>query len=360
MPEQSGQRDQQASPRRRRQAREKGQVAKSQDLASAAILIIALGTLLFFGAAVVDHLGDLAARYFGSGAWLTADKSLAVHEFRSIMAGLAIVLLPMLGIFMLAAILANLFQTGFLFVPGRVAPDLNRIDPVKGLARLFSLSSLARLGFGVLKIIVIACTAAWCLYQRQDEIMGLVQLELPQIAVLMADLILWTSLKIGGALLVIAMLDYAFQRWKHEQDLKMTTQEVREELKNMQGNSTVSARRRTVQRQLVLDRLAAMVPKADVLITNPTELAVAVRYDPKTSDSPVVVAKGDGIIAQQSRQLALEHGIPIVERKPLARALYKEVEINQPIPSDHYPEVAEVLAYVYQLNNRPLPSLNAA
>jgi flagellar biosynthetic protein FlhB len=150
-------------------------------------------------------------------------------------------------------------------------------------------------------------------------------------------------------------LDYAFQWWKQEQDLRMTPQEVREEMKDLQGDPQVIARRRSVQRQLALSRLSTMVPKGDVTITNPTELAVTIQYDPATMKAPIVVAKGAGLVAQRIRRLSLEHGIPIIEKKPLAQALYRDVEVNRPIPSQLYAAVAEVLAYVYQLKGKPLP-----
>ena len=153
---------------------------------------------------------------------------------------------------------------------------------------------------------------------------------------MMLQILLWTALKIAGALVLLALLDYGFQWWKHEQDLKMTPQEIREELKNLEGNPQVVARRRQVQRQLALNRISAAVPKADVVITNPTELAVAVQYEAETMAAPIVVAKGAGVVAQRIRNLALEHGIPIVEKKPLAQALYREVDVNHPIPQDKY------------------------
>jgi flagellar biosynthetic protein FlhB len=172
--------------------------------------------------------------------------------------------------------------------------------------------------------------------------------------------LLWTAIKIAVVLLVLALLDYAFQRWKQEQDLKMTSQEVREEMKNLQGDPQTAARRRSVQRQLVLNRLGAAVPKADVVVTNPTELAIAIQYESETMAAPIVVAKGAGIIAQRIRRLALENGIPIVERKPLAQALYKQVEIGQAVPQDAYTAVAEVLAYVYQLKGKKAPRASRA
>jgi flagellar biosynthetic protein FlhB len=193
------------------------------------------------------------------------------------------------------------------------------------------------------------------LYHRRDEILGLAALDLPQIAAFVADITLWTSLKIALALVALAILDYGYQRWKYEQDLRMTPQEVREEMKNLQGDPQVMARRRQVQRQLALHRISAAVPKADVVVTNPTELAVAIQYDSATMNAPIVLAKGAGVVAARIRRLALEHNIPVLERKPLAQALYKEVDINRPIPDKMYAAMAELLAYVYQLKNKPLP-----
>ncbi len=153
----------------------------------------------------------------------------------------------------------------------------------------------------------------------------------------------------------MALADFAFQKWKHEQDLKMTHQEIKEEMKNLQGDPQVAARRRQVQRQLAMNRMGQEVPKADVVVTNPTELAVALRYDPDQMAAPIVVAKGAGVIAQRIRRLALENNVPIVERKPLAQLLYKEVSINHPVPDGSYAAVAEVLAYVYQLKGKRAP-----
>ena len=212
-----------------------------------------------------------------------------------------------------------------------------------------------RLGFGLFKILVIAIVAFVSLYSHRERILGLAALDVSQIGVYLFEMMLWTSLKIAIALVILAILDYAFQRWKHEQDMKMTTQEVREEMKNLEGNPEVRARRRHVQRQLALNRLSDAVPKADVVVTNPTELAIAIQYDPATMAAPIVVAKGAGELAKRIRRLALEHGIPIVEKKPLAQALYREVEIDQPVPHDKYAAVAEILAYVYQLKGKKIP-----
>jgi len=162
------------------------------------------------------------------------------------------------------------------------------------------------------------------------------------------------------ALLILAMLDYAYQRWTYEQDLRMTSHEVREEMKTLQGDPQILARRRAVQRQLALNRLENSMPKADVVVTNPTELAVALQYDPEEMAAPLVVAKGAGVVAQRIRRLALENDIPIVERKELAQFLYKQLDVNQPVPAEQYAAVAEVLRYVYELKGKTLPGMQQA
>ncbi len=357
MPEQSGDKTQEPTPHRRQQAREQGQVARSQDLGSALLLLAGLLTLLMMGPSMVEFFGGFAAKQLGHDAWLSADLDFAVGQWTSTVAMLAKYLLPILGLVMLAGIGSNLMQVGFLFLPEKVAFDLSRIDPLTGLGRIFSLSNGVHLLFGIFKIAVIAGVAYLSVWNERERILGMSGLSAAQIGVLTLQILLWTALKIAGALVVLALLDYGFQWWKHEQDLKMTPQEIREELKNLEGNPQIVARRRHVQRQLALNRISTAVPKADVVITNPTELAVAIQYEAETMAAPIVVAKGAGVIAVRIRNLALEHGIPIVEKKPLAQALYREVDIDHPIPQDKYAAVAEVLAYVYQLKGKAIPSV---
>lgn len=356
MPEQDGDKSQEPTPHRRQQARREGQVAKSQDLGSAVTLIVGLLCLTALGMGVIDCLGRMCHRQLGGRAWLSADVDFIVAVWRQVLYDVAAVLLPIFGLLLLGAVAINLAQVGFMFLPQKLAPDITRLDPIRGLKRLFSLTNLVKLVFGVFKILIIASVALVSLYQERETILGLTGLPVVQIAAYMLHVLFWTAVKIGVALLILALLDYAFQRWKYEQDIKMTPQEVREEMKNLEGNPQVIARRRQVQRQLALNRLSDAVPKADVVITNPTELAVAVQYEPEAMIAPIVVAKGAGVIAGRIRELALQHEVPIVENKPLAQALYREVEIDQPVPEDKYAAVAEVLAYVYQLKGKQIPN----
>ena len=360
MPEQLGDKSHEATPHRRQQAREQGQVAKSQDLSSSLLLLGALLGMLFLGGAVVDLLGGMSQEHLGGQAWLTADKDFVVNKLHNIIWSLARVMLPVFGVMFVVAVLSNLLQFGFLFLPQKLALDPSRISPLKGFGRIFSLGNFVRLGFGVFKIAVIMAVAFWSLWDQRDQIMVLGALTVSQIATFVVSITIWTCIKIGVALLVLAIMDFVFQRWKHERDMRMTAQEMREEMKTLQGDPQVIARRRAVQRQLILNRLSSAVPEADVVVTNPTELAVALKYDPDTMPAPVVVAKGAGVIAQRIRRLALENGIPIVERKPLAQFLYANIDVNQSVPTEQYAAVAEVLRYVYELKGETPASLRPA
>jgi len=356
MPDERGDKTLEATPHRRQKAREEGHVAKSQDLGSAAVLLAGMVILLLSGGAVIDFLGNYTLEQLGGPPRLVADAEAFVADWNALVWGLGRHLLPILALTMLAAIVVNVAQVGFLFRPARLAPDLSRLSPVRGFGRLFSTASAARLAFGLLKVVVVAAVAFVSFYNERETILGLAALSAPQIAVYLLEILTWTTIRVALALFVLALLDYTFQRWKHEKDLMMTPQEVREEMKNLEGDPQVVARRRAVQRQLALNRLSDAVPKADVVIAAAADAAVAIRYDPDSTGAPLVVAKGSGLVAERIRQLAHEHGVVIVDKGALARALFGEVEINRPIPPDHYTAVAEVLAQVYLLQGKALPT----
>ncbi len=353
--EQSGEKTQEATPHRRQQAREEGRVAQSQDLAAAIILLVGLSTILMMGSRLADFMANLTQQQLGTNMSLAFDANSFCHQIRDILASLATAVLPLFGVVWLAAVAAHMVQIGFVVAPNQAAPDLMRLDPLQGFRRLFSLSSVVRLGMGIVKILIVTAVAAWVLYGRQQEILSAAGLDVPQIAKLLVGIVMWTAIKIAVALVILALLDFVYQRLKFEQDLRMTREEVREEMRNLQGDPQIISRRRAVQRQLVLNRLRQTVPKADVVITNPTELAVAIQYDAETMNAPILVAKGAGLLAARIRKLALESEVPIVERKPLAQAIYRDVELNRPIPEAMFAAVAEVLAYVYQLKGKPMP-----
>lgn len=360
MPDQFGDKVFEPTPYRRQKAREEGQVARSQDLASAALLVGAVLVLKYFGQGLFHFFGLLAEQQLGGEAWLQVDAQVAAGHWNSTLFHLARALVPIFLLLLLLAVIVHMGQIGILFLPKKLLPDVSRIDPLKGAKRLASLGNVVRLGFGVFKIGIVVAVALWSIYDHRATILALGVLEVNEGSAAIFNILVSTCLKIGIALLILAILDYGFQRWKHTRDLRMTQQEMREELKHLQGDQQTLARRRTIQRQMVMNQLRTAVPNADVVVTNPTELAVAIKYDPLSMDAPIVVAKGAGTLAARIRRLALEHSIPVVERKPLAQALYKNVDINQPIPAEQYAAVAELLRYVYELQGRTLPGQNAA
>ncbi len=355
-----GDKTHEATPYRRQQAREEGQVVRSQDLASAGLLITGLLILWYFSSGLAHSLGVLTADHLGGEAWLNMDSREVVHQSLRVATRLAVSVLPILGCLLLGAVITHMGQFGFLYLPQKLALDWQRINPLQNYSRIFSMSNAVHLGFGLLKVLLIVAVAGWCLWGERGRLINLSGLSSPEIGAYLLQVLLWTSLRIGGSLAVLALFDYGYQFWKHEQDLKMTTQELKEEVKTQQGDPQIAARRKQLQRQMVLRRLSSTVPKADVIVTNPTELAIALRYDAEKMPAPIVIAKGAGVLAQRIRRLGLESSVPIVERKELARALYANVEIGQQVPAEQYAAVAEVIRYVYQLKKKPLPGMKAA
>jgi len=349
MAEQNGDKSHEPTERRRSKAREEGQVARSQDLASSVVLLVAILLLMNIGGEIVTVLHDYSVRMLGEEAWIVGDNNtIYAHLYHAtflILRPVAMFMLILVG----AAVLVNFMQVGWLFLPDKLTFDFKRIDPIKGFGRMFSLQSLMRLIFGLLKIAICAAVAWYALRNELNNILKLVDVSERESMAFMLQLLLSVALKIAVCLVILAIIDYIYQKWKHEQDLRMTTQELRDELKEMMGDPQLVSKRRQIQREMAQQRMSQAVPQADVVVTNPTHLAVALKYDPATMPAPIVVAKGAGVIAKRIRQLALEHGVPILERKPLAQALFKRVEINQQIPAEHFAAVAEILAYVYQL-----------
>ena len=359
MAESSGEKKHLATDKRRRQAREQGQVVRSQDLTSAALLLAALAVLWWFGGSASEQLAGAMIEALSTPRLETLGTDEATNVLLILAGRLGIAVIPILATMMVAGILINVTQTGLIFSPSKLVPKFSHISPLSGVKRIVSLAGIMRLAFGMFKVLVIVAVAYASLNRDRDTLASLASLTVPEIAKTLFESLLGTCLWIGGALFVLALFEFAFQRWKHERDLMMTDQEIRDELKETEGDPQVAARRRQVQRQLAMNRVASDVPKADVVVSNPTELAIAIRYDPQTMPAPVILAKGAGLVAQRIRRLALEHGIPVVERKPLAQILYKTVDVGQIVPPDHYQAVAEVLRYVYQLQGKEIPRVTA-
>ena len=269
MPEQFGEKQYDATPHRRQKAREKGQVAKSQDLTSAILLLAALLTLMWLGQGIGDWFGWFARQQLGNQPALSINQHTINLTIYDLLIQLAKLMLPLMGIMLLAAIGSNLGQIGFLFLPDKLSFDGSRINPLAGVKRLFAMSNFVRLGFGIFKIAVIGTVGVVSVWADIENVMRITSATPIAIGAFLVEIVLWTCLKIGIALLILALMDYAYQVWKYEEDLKMTHQEMKDEVKQLQGDPQMVARRRAVQRQLVLNRIKSGVPKADVVVTNP-------------------------------------------------------------------------------------------
>jgi flagellar biosynthetic protein FlhB len=258
----------------------------------------------------------------------------------------------MVGVLVIALFI-NIIQVGFNLSAKRLQPKPGALNPFKGVQKLFgSGQALMHLAMSFLKVVLVGLVAYSAVHGRLAEIVAIQQLTFLQAFGLSAGLVFSITVRIGLLLLVLAILDYAYQRYRLEKELRMTKQEVKDELRRMEGDPHIKARRRQIARQMMEQRMKKAVPTADVVVTNPSEYAVALKYDAATMHAPRVVAKGQDLMARRIRQIAIEHGIPILERKPLARALYKLVEVGQEIPEHFYAAVAEILAYVYELTGK--------
>lgn len=357
MADSAGDKKHEATEYRRRKAREEGNVARSQDLGSAALLLVGVILLDTTGPGIFQALSEILREQLREPYDWATDPRTWMNRMLLIASKSSLALLPLFGGVLLTSILVHYAQVGSLWLPDKLIPDWNRINPLSGLQRIFSILNASRLGFGLIKIGLVVGLLAMGVWSRWDEILALGGASLETVSQFVWQTMISLCRTVAVALLILSVVDYAIQRWKYEQDLRMTDEEMREEYKMTQGDPHTKSRRRRVQRELANQRLNSDVPKADVVVTNPTELAIALKYDPLTMKAPIVLAKGANLVAARIRKIALQHGIPIVERKPLAQALFKQVDIGKPIPVTEYAAVAEVLKYVYQVQGRKLPDL---
>jgi flagellar biosynthetic protein FlhB len=351
MAEDLGEKTEDPTAKKLREAREEGNIARSTDAASALMLLVV--TLGIFAGIVpfFDAFLRLLRSAFDPSLQLDAVRLETLDEAvrPAVRTGL-VVAVPVLLISMVAVYIANVWQVGFNVLSKPLMPKAQRISPLSGVKRIFGGHGLMKTVFDILKLVVVAVVAYVTVGDFARRIVGLPALE-PALAAAAAGWMLFElALKIAAALIVLALLDYWWQRFKHQRDLRMTKQQVKDEYKQTEGDPEIKQRRFQIQRQIAMQRISGSVPKADVIVTNPEHLSIAIQYDADTMRAPKVVAKGADHLALRIRQLAKQHGIPIVERKPLARALYKQVAVGQEIPPDHYKAVAEILAFVYRLD----------
>ncbi len=340
------------TPRRRMEAKQRGQVAKSVDLTAAGALLVSMLVLSFFAPTIMKNLLDLTKYMLGYAGHdaLSRDSMFGLGSFAVKILAKSVV--PVAVLLMFIAVAITMAQVGFIFSGHPLKPDLDKINPISGFAKLFSIQSLVRLLISMFKIALIGAVAYLTIKSRMPVIVNLSGEDYWHITAIMGELMFTLGIRLALILLVLGIADYAYNYHKHEQGLRMSKQELKEELRRMEGDPLVKERRKRVAQQLAMQRIQSAVPNSDVVVTNPTHYAVAIKYDAETMAAPKVVAKGADLIAQRIRQLAIENGIPVVQRKPLARALYSSVEVGQEIPPAFYKAVAEILAYVYEISGK--------
>jgi flagellar biosynthetic protein FlhB len=349
--DQTGQeRSEQPSSKRLQDAKEKGQVCKSTEVSTCLLFFATVISFYFYIPSVASKLGRVVGSYLGNlGLWDGSQESAISIIFQAVI-HLAILVLPILGVFLVIGLASNIVQIGLIFSTEPITPKLSKIDPIKGFKnKFFSLKSLEQFVKTILILLVIAWVAYRAIKREIPVFPPLIDSDFCVIVLTFfrsAMHLLWDFLWV---FIIIAVADYSFQKWQHNQDLMMTKQEVKDEMKQYEGNPQIKSRIRSIQLHMARRRMMKEVPKADVIITNPTHLAIALQYDRGKMIAPVVIAKGAGVLAEKIKEIARSSQIPIVEDKPLAQALYKTVEIGDIIPEKWYKAVAEILAYVYRL-----------
>jgi flagellar biosynthesis protein FlhB len=349
MAENDMERTEQPTQKRIDEARKKGQVPRSVELNTAAVVLIAGGALHLLGARLTGGMMDLMR----SGLSLTRDQalneSLAAPMFADSVLSAIITIAPLLGLTVVAALAAPMLLGGWNLSFGAMSPDFSRLSPMKGFGRMFSARGLVELAKAFLKFALVAVIAVVFLWMNTDDLLALGSEPVASAIGHSLQLCGEAFLYLAASLAIIAAIDVPFQLWQHNQQLKMTRQEIREEMKESEGSPEVKGRIRAVQEAMARRRMMQEVPKADVIVTNPTHFAVALKYDEKRMRAPVVVAKGADEIAAKIREVAGEHLVPIFEAPPLARALYRGVAIGGEVPAFLYVAVAQVLTYVYHV-----------
>ncbi len=347
-----------ASSKKREDARKKGQVAISREVPSVLILMVSLGFFFFGGGWMVSKMVLFMNSTFSNlnGMIFSDIISARAMLFMTFQKALYI-LLPFMLAVLVAGVVGNVMQIGILFSTETITPKLSKLNPIEGARRLVSGKTLVELPKSILKLVVVGSIAYVMVVKNLTRMPDLMQLSVAGILQEFGWIAFQITFFVCIALIVLATADYIFQHWQHEKELRMTKQEVKDEQKQLMGDPQIKAKIKSAQREMARRRMMAAVPEADVVITNPTRLAVALKFDADEMDAPMVVAKGAGEIAKKIREIAKEHSIPFVEEKPLARALFKTVEIDQYIPLELYRAVAEVLAYVYRLKGK-LPAQN--
>lgn len=348
-----------ASARKLEQARERGNVPRSRELATLAVLLASAAVIALLGVFMFQGMHSLVRNSLSFDLADVANTSMMGRNLLAAGMDGVVLYLPMAITVVVSAVAANLMLSGWVFSTQALEFNFSKLNPISGIGRMFSLNSLAELVKALLKGGLIAGVAGWMIWHQHDGILALASEPLESAVVHFGQIALFTFLASVAAFTFIVLIDVPFQIWNYHHGLRMTKEEVRQEGKEIEGDPQIKARIRSLQREIARRRMMQAIPQADVVVTNPMHFAVALKYEEKGMSAPVVLAKGSQLVAARIKELAREHGVPIVEAPPLARALHRHVEVGEVIPGALFTAVAQVLAYVYQLNqslNPVLPS----
>lgn len=338
------------------EARSKGQVASSREVNHWFMILAAALVVILFAPAAVADIGRVLRTFLEAPDAIPTDLGHLRHLLLRTFGGLLLAGLLPLALLIAAALGAGLFQHGFLLSAEQIKPKLEKISPLQGMKRLFSLRSFAEFVKGVLKLAVVGTVGTMLLLPELRSLTNLPTLETVQLLYLVRELAIRLLVGVVAVMTVIAGLDYLYQRYEYMKRMRMSKQELKEEFKQSEGDPIVKARLRQIRTERARRRMMAAVPEADVVVTNPTHFAVALKYEPATMSAPRVTAKGADLMAQRIREVAEANGVPVVENPPLARGLYAAVELDEEIPPEHYKAVAEVIGYIMKLKRRQLPA----
>ncbi len=341
----------QPTSKRKQEARKKGQVPHSREINSAMVLLAAFFTLRFYGPTMFAHIKDLFYIFYAEAGHHDVQGSLQ-EIILQVSYSFLLIILPILVVVAVTGVLVNVLQVGPIFSSESLRPKLSKLNPLEGFKRIFSKRSLVELFKSLFKIGLIIYMLYSSIKNEYRIFPDLMLMDVSAAVATLAMFIFSLSVKVAVMLLILAVFDLFFQRWQHTQDLKMSKKEIKDEYKQMEGDPQIKGKIREKQRQLAMGRMMQNVPGADVVITNPTHLSIALLFQNKKMAAPIVVAKGQDRIALRIREIAKEHDVPLVENKPLAQALYKTTELGQMIPVELYNAVAEVLAFVYRLKKK--------
>ncbi|NBQ67638.1 MAG: flagellar type III secretion system protein FlhB [Nitrosomonadaceae bacterium] len=342
-------RTEEATPKRIEKAREEGQVARSLELTTFTVLLAAAAGILFMGTGMMDKLLKLMKAGMQLDRELAFQPDLMINRMYELAFEALIAIAPLLFLLLVVAFFAPMSLSGWMFSTKALMPKFDRINPIKGIGRIFSVHSLIELVKAILKTIVIGSVAALVIWHNKESVMMLLAMPVDLGISRTGEFLMMSFLLIVGAMILVVVIDVPYKLWEHAKQLRMTKEEIRKEYKESEGDPFIKARIRGLQREAARRRMMAEVPKADVIVTNPTHYAVALRYHSNSMRAPKVIAKGVHLLAARIREVAEEHRIPILEAPPLARALYHHAELESEIPEKLYTAVAEVLAYVFQL-----------